>query len=38
MLISPVRKVALAMLGKTENCRPDLSSERVPHINKPVTV
>jgi hypothetical protein len=33
-----MRKAALAMSRKkTENCRPEFSSEREPHINKYVT-
>jgi hypothetical protein len=38
-LNSDLRKDELAMPGKkTENYRPDFSSERAPHINKLATV
>jgi hypothetical protein len=33
-----LRKAALATLANTENYRPDFSSEREPHSNKPATV
>jgi hypothetical protein len=35
---SDLRKAALAISAKTVNYRPDFSSERAPHINKPTTV
>jgi hypothetical protein len=35
---SDPRKPALAMASNSWELRPDLSSERAPHINKPVTV
>jgi hypothetical protein len=33
-----LRKAARAMPRKSENYRPDFTSERTPHINKSVTV
>jgi hypothetical protein len=35
---SDLRKAALGFPAKTEKYRPDFSSERAPHINKPETV